>query len=131
MDAVQFAAVAASCRWSKKSLAIARHILVDGVSLPETAAKHAVTPKHARVLLARFKEKAERMAERMTERKRLEAFMQKEQPKLAVHPLTSFLNDMQTLREKGYTFAQVVAYLKTNGVTTSETTVRNFLRSNG
>lgn len=118
MDAQQFAAVAATCRWSERALAVARDILVDGASLPETAAKHEMTAKHARVLQTRF--------QGMAEKRRLLAFMQKEPPKT---DLTPFSNDLQTLRDKGYKIEQIVAYLRENGVTSSATSVRKFIRS--
>jgi len=122
MDDKQFKAVAATCRWSARSLAVVRLILVDGVSLSDSAAKHQITVKHARVLVGRFQDKAEKM--------RLEAFMQKEPPRLTVSGLTPYSSDLQTLRDKGYTINQLVTYLRENGVSTSATTVRNFLRSN-
>lgn len=122
MDEQQFTAVAATCRWSERGLAVVRAILVDGVVLADAAARHDMTSKHARTLLTRFQEKAERL--------RLEPFLRKEQPKAVASPLLRFANDLRTLRDKGYSIEQVVAYLQENGVTTSATKVRNFLRSN-
>ncbi|WP_245453622.1 hypothetical protein [Aminobacter sp. MSH1] len=122
MDAQQFSAVAATCRWSERALAVARDILVDGVSLPETAAKHEITAKHARVLITRF--------QGMAEKYRLLAFTQKEPPKQAPNDLTPFSNDLRTLRDKGYKIDQILTYLKENGVISSATSVRKFLRSN-
>ncbi|AIV73597.1 putative korA protein (plasmid) [Burkholderia pseudomallei] len=77
--------------------------------------------KQARVLLARFAAKAES--------ERLEAFMQREKPKLATTALEPYSSEVRTLRDKGYTIEQIVAFFKENGVKTSPTTVRNFLRS--
>lgn len=121
LDAEQFIAVAATCRWSERAIAVTRDILVEGASLPETAAKHGMTTKHARVLLTRF--------QGLAEKHRLQAFMQKEPPKLAPPDLTPFSNDLRTLRDKGYKIEQIVAYLKENGVTSSATSVRKFIRS--
>lgn len=121
LDAEQFTAVAATCRWSKRAIAVTREILVEGASLSETAAKHEMTKKHARVLLGRF--------QALAEKQRLLGFMQKEPPKLAPTDLTPFSNDLRTLRDKGYKIEQIVAYLKENGVNSSATSVRKFIRS--
>lgn len=121
MDAAQFERVASKCRWSERSLGVARALLVDGVPLPEVAAAHDMSVKQARVLLTRFNAKAENQ--------RLEDFMQREKPKLATSALEPFSSEVRTLRDKGYTIKQIVAFFKENGVETSPTTVRNFLRS--
>lgn len=121
MDAAQFERVASKCRWSERSLGVARALLVDGVPLPEVAAAHDMSVKQARVLLTRFNAKAESQ--------RLQDFMQREKPKLATSALEPFSNEVRTLRDKGYTINQIVAFYKENGVETSPTTVRNFLRS--
>lgn len=121
MDAAQFDRVASKCRWSERSLGVARALLVDGVPLPDAAAAHDMSVKQARVLLARFSAKAES--------ERLEAFMQREKPKLAATALEPYSSEVRTLRDKGYTIEQIVAFFKENGVKTSPTTVRNFLRS--
>ncbi|WP_272688284.1 hypothetical protein [Providencia sp. PROV041] len=121
MDAAQFDRVASKCRWSERSLGVARALLVDGVPLPDAAAAHDMSVKQARVLLVRFAAKAES--------ERLEAFMQREKPKLATTALEPYSSEVRTLRDKGYTIEQIVAFFKENGVKTSPTTVRNFLRS--
>ncbi|EGL3999256.1 hypothetical protein IQ368_004808 [Salmonella enterica] len=121
MDAAQFDRVASKCRWSERSLGVARALLVDGVPLSDAAAAHDMSVKQARVLLARFAAKAES--------ERLEAFMQREKPKLATTALEPYSSEVRTLRDKGYTIEQIVAFFKENGVKTSPTTVRNFLRS--
>lgn len=123
MDAAQFDRVASKCRWSERSLGVVRALLVDGLSLPDAVA--AVTPemsvKQARVLRDRFNAKAESQ--------RLEEFMQREKPKLATTALEPYSSEVRTLRDKGYTIEQIVAFFKANGVKTSPTTVRKFLRS--
>lgn len=125
MDAVTFEHVASRCsRWSERSLGVVRALLVDGVPLSEVAAAHDMSPQQASVLRARFVSKSDN-----AEPARVEAFMQREKPKLATTALEPFSGDMQTLRDKGYTIEQVVAYLKENGVQASATTVRKFLRS--
>lgn len=120
MTAEQFDAIAATCRWGARSLAVVREILVDGASLSDTAAKHELTAKHARVLLSRFHEKAGN---------RLKSFMEREQPKHSRSMLAPFSSEIHTLKKGGYTIDQIVSFLAENGVTASPTTVRNFLRS--
>ncbi|MDO8294411.1 MAG: hypothetical protein Q7T29_16335 [Gallionella sp.] len=59
----------------------------------------------------------------------MEEFMRREKPKLSSSALEPYSSQMQTLRDKGYTIEQIVAFLKESGVSTSPTTVRTFLRS--
>jgi hypothetical protein len=122
MDAAQFERVAAKCKWSERSLGVAKALIVDEVSLSEAAATHTMSPQQANVIRARFLAKAEKL--------RVEEFMQREKPKLSSSALEPFSAEMQTLRDKGYTIEQIVAFLKENGVSTSPTTIRNFFRSN-
>ncbi|MCF3643225.1 hypothetical protein LXM94_25025 [Rhizobium sp. TRM95111] len=102
-------------------MGVARALLVEGAPIAETASAHSMTTKQARVLQSRFIEKAEQY--------RLRTFMQREPPKLSASALEPFSGEVRTLRDKGYTVVQIVAYFKQNGVTTSPTTVRKFLRS--
>jgi len=122
MDAAQFARVASKCKWSERSLGVAKALIVDDVSLSEAAAAHTMSPQQANVIRARFLAKAEKL--------RVEEFMQREKPKLSSSALEPFSTEMQTLRDKGYTIEQIVAFLKENGVSTSPTTVRTYFRSN-
>ena len=62
------------------------------------------------------------------EKQRVDAFMAREKPKLAATVLEPFDQDMRTLRDKGYTIRQIVAFLREQGIETSVTTVRNFLK---
>ncbi len=82
-----------------------------------------MTVKQARVLMHRFIEKAEQY--------RLREFMKREppKPKLIASALEPFSGEVRTLRDKGYTIEQIVAYFKQNGIQASPTTVRKFLRS--
>lgn len=124
MDGEQFDRVAQSCRWSQRSLAVVRAVLVDGVSIASAAATQDMSEKQARVLRARFLDKAEKHR-----KQRLTNFMSKEPPKLATTPLDAYASDVRELRKSGYTIAQIVTYFQNNGVATSATTVRKFLRS--
>ena len=121
MDAAQFDRVASKCKWSERSLGVAKALIVGDVSLSEAAAAHSMSPQQANVIRARFLAKAEKL--------RMEEFMRREKPKLSSSALEPYSSQMQTLRDKGYTIEQIVAFLKEDGVSTSPTTVRTFLRS--
>ena len=121
MDAAQFERVASKCKWSERSLGVAKALIVGDVSLSEAAAAHSMSPQQANVIRARFLAKAEKL--------RMEEFMRREKPKLSSSALEPYSSQMQTLRDKGYTIEQIVAFLKEDGVSTSPTTVRTFLRS--
>ncbi len=121
MDAAQFERVASKCKWSERSLGVAKALIVGDVSLSEAAAAHSMSPQQANVIRARFLAKAEKL--------RMEEFMRREKPKLSSSALEPYSSQMQTLRDKGYTIEQIVAFLRESGVSTSPTTVRTFLRS--
>lgn len=122
MDANLFERIASKCsRWSERSLGVAKALIVEGVSLSEAAATHTMSPQQASVIRARFLARAEKI--------RVEEFMSREKPRLSTSILEPFSTQMQTLRDKGYTIDQIVAFLKENGVSTSPTTVQTFLRS--
>jgi len=121
MSAAQFDLVASRCRWSERSLALVRDVLVDGMALSAAAQTREMSINHARVLLGRFMTKATNL--------RLEAFMQREKPKLAVAALEPYSNEIRTLQGNGYTVEQIVTFFKENGVNTLPSDVRNFLRT--
>jgi len=123
MDAQQFERVASKCKWSERSLGVAMALIVEGVALSEAAEAHTMSPQQASVIRSRFLAKAEKL--------RIEEFMRREKPRLSSSALEPFSGQMQTLRDKGYTIDQIVAFLKESGVSTSPTTVRTFLRSIG
>lgn len=79
-------------------------------------------PQQANVIRTRFVAKANRL--------RLQEFMNQETPKQLSAALEPFATDMATLRDKGYSVDQIVAYLADNGVQASITTVRTFMRKN-
>lgn len=121
MSSAEFNHVAQTCkRWSDRSLSVARALLVDGLSLSEAAANHEMSSQQANVTRTRFLAKAEKQ--------RVESFMAREKPKLSTALLEPFAEDMRTLRDKGYTMRQIVLFLREQGIETSVTTVRNFLK---
>lgn len=103
-------------------MGVARALLVDGKPLSDVAAAYEMKPQQANVIRARFVEKAKEA--------RLKQFMKQETPKQLSAALEPFAADMATLRDKGYSVDQIVAYLADNGVQASVTTVRTFMRKN-
>jgi hypothetical protein len=120
MDVVQFDRVASKCKWSERSLNVAKALIVDELSLSEAAAANTMSPQQANVIRARFLAKAEKL--------RVEEFMKREKPKSSNSALAPFAVEIKTLRENDYTIPQIVTFLKENGVSTSPTSVRAFLR---
>lgn len=121
MTEEEFSRIAAECsRWSDRSIGVARALLVDGVPLSDAATTHDMSKQQANVVRARFVDKAEK--------KRISEFMAREKPKMTLALLEPYSQHMKTLRDKGYTFQQIVSFLAENGIETSVTTVRNFLK---
>lgn len=120
MSDAEFTRVAATCsKWSERSLGVARALLVEGVPLSDAAATHEMSSQQANVVRNRFIAKAEK--------RRIDEFMAREKPKLTATILEPFSQDIRTLRDKGYTIRQIVAFLREQDIETSVTTVRNFL----
>lgn len=133
MDEASFDRVALACNWSERSLGVAKALIVGGKSptAAGAAADPPMTAQHANVLRSRFLAKVEKFRQD-EEKARLERFMQREAPKASgavLDALEAFSAQMKTLHDKGYTAEQIVSFLKENGVSTSPTTVRKFLRS--
>lgn len=127
MDAARFARVASLCRnWSDRSLSVARALLVDGDPLSRVAEAHDMKPQQASVIRARFVKK-----DTPTVTSRVKAFMQREEPKGPISRLEAFSTDIKTLRDKGYTVEQIVAFLAENGVEVRPDVVQTFLESIG
>lgn len=120
MDVAQFDRVASKCKWSERSLNVAKALIVDELPLSEAAAANTMSPQQANVIRTRFLAKAEKL--------RVEEFMKREKPKSPNSALAAFAVEIRTLRENGYTIPQIVSFLKENGVSTSPTSVRTFLR---
>jgi transposase len=121
MDENEFTRIAAAeCkRWSSRSLGVARALLVDGQTLSDVAAAETITIQHAYVIRSRFLNKCKQA--------RLNEFMKRESPRPPML-LEPYKDEVRSLRDKGYSIAQIVAFLSENGVETSATTVRAFLR---
>ena len=130
VESVEFDRVAASCRWSERSLDVARAVLVQRATVSEAAQLHKMSAKQARVLVGRFSEKIERQRQKDAQ-VRVEAFMQREQPLLDTSELEPFADELRTLWSKGYQSAQLVDFLAANGVITNTATVGRFIRSFG
>lgn len=128
MDAKKFSLVASSyCKkWSKRSLEVVRALLVEGVSLDEAALTFNMKSQQASVLRGRFYKK-----EQLFDTDRVQQFMEREKPKLLDIKLEPFLQDILTLRDKGYSNEQIIVYLKENGIHTTLESLENFIRSFG
>lgn len=121
MDAAQFDRVAAKCKWGERSLGVAKALIIEKVSLSKAAATHKMSAQQANVIRTRFFAKAESL--------QIEEFMHREKPRLSNSTLEPYSAQIQTLRNKGYTIVQIVAFLKESGISTSPTSVRKFLRN--
>lgn len=114
IDAEQFDAIASTCRrWSERSLAVARALIVDRRPLTETATEHDMTAQQANVIRSRFQTKAEQY--------RIDEYKRREPP--AQPTLASFAGDVRRLHAEGYTTAQIVAYLHEHSVKTDPASV--------
>lgn len=123
MDAASFDAAASKLkRWSTRSLRVVRALLVDGEALSDVAIANNMSAQQASVLRARFLTKSAGAAP-------IQAFMQREKPKVIAVVLNEFAEDLQILVSKGYSVDQLVAYLTENGVAATAADVRKFLRS--
>lgn len=125
MAADEFERVANTCRWSIRSLNVAKALLVDGLSPADVAQAQTppMTPQQANVLKKRFQDKA--IAE---SKKKVSAadFMQAVKPEgdIALEP---FRRELVQLRKNGYTAEQLLRYLLENGIDISETALDQFL----
>lgn len=101
-------------------MGVARALLVKGERLSAAAAAHEMSAQQANVVRERFLAKVEKY--------RLDAFMAREKPKLATAALEPYSRQMHTLLGSGYTNNQIVAFLRDQGIETSETIVRKFFK---
>lgn len=106
-------------RWSDRSIAVARSLLLDGLSLSEAALKHDMSSQQANVIRTRFIEKAEKVP--------LASFMEREKPKRPNLDLDSFKSEIHTLNDNGYTADQIVSFLAENNVVATATAIKTFL----
>lgn len=121
IDADRFNSVAAECgRWSEKSLSMARDTLVDNLSVSEVAAKYDVSAQQVNVIRKRFLDKSQKL--------QLAAFMKNEKPKSITALIEPFSEQIATLRDGGYTPAQIVVFLKENGVKVTQKQLKEFVK---
>ena len=130
VDVDEFDRVATSCRWSQRSLDVARAVLVQRATVSVAAQVHQMSVKQARVLVGRFSEKIE-LQRQKDARVRVEAFMKRAQPLLDTSELEPFADELRTLWIRGYQAAQLVDFLAANGVITNTATVGRLIRSFG
>lgn len=125
MAADEFERVASTCRWSTRSLNVARALLVDGKTPAEAAQAQTpvMTPQQANVLKKRFQEKA-----LAVDKKKVSAadFMKTVKPESDV-ALEPFRRELVQLRKNGYTNEQLLLYLVENGIDISEPALDQFL----
>ena len=110
---------AAHCgRWAEKSLAIARALIVENLTLSDVAEQFDCSTAYANTIRARFYTKAQEV--------RLQAFKQQMKPDelAAIKP---YSKDVLELSNDGFTTAQIVEYLEQNNVTVSADSVRKYL----
>ncbi|RYZ91440.1 MAG: hypothetical protein EOP04_00295 [Proteobacteria bacterium] len=121
MNSSRFELVASKCKWSDRSLEVARLLIVQNKSLSESAATYQMSPQQAYMIRKRFLAMADKV--------RIEEFMNREKPKRAKSAISPFSLHVQLLWDKGYSIVQIVAFLEEHGVSTSPANVRNFLRN--
>lgn len=130
VESDEFERTATACRWSDRSLAVARAVLVGRTTVPQAAQSHAMSANHARVLVGRFIEKIDRQRQQDAQ-ERVEAFRQREQPLFDTSELEPFADELRKLWSLGYQPMQLVDFLAANGVITNPATVSRFIRSSG
>ncbi len=110
--------------WSPKSLSVVRELLVDGVRISTVAANNTVSVQHAGVLRTRFLAKV-----KLSEIKKVSVtdFMLSERPQ-AEAELDPFRAELLKLYKKKYSLQQMLQYLASNGIKTSEQTLTSFLQ---
>lgn len=120
MDAQEFVYVAdTGRRWSEKSLAIARAVLVEGRAVGETAKSFDVSPQHVNVLKTRFLKRADDV--------KLQGYISQVQPD-GVPRLREYSGQIATLHQKGYSAGQIADYLDMQGVAVTIRDVKKFVK---
>lgn len=119
-----FERVAAQCRWSTRSLGVARDLLVHGKNISEVAKSADMSVQQAGVLQRRFNAKV-LLDEEMKVSAR--AFMQLQKPdgEAVLEPLKK---ELLLLHRKNYSPEQLLQFLSVNGIETSEPTLSSFLK---
>lgn len=123
MAADEFDRVASTCRWSTRSLDVAKAQLVHGKTSAEAAEGNQMTANQAGVLKRRFQAKALAASQ-----KKLSAadFMQAVKPE-GDAVLDPFRRELAKLARSGYTTEQLRIYLAKNGISITEATLALYL----
>lgn len=119
----QFDKVASTCgRWHKKSLAVAKAMILEKLRVSEAANRYSMSMQQANIIRTRFYVKADEL--------RLTEFKKRVKPNATTTTaLLPFAKDIEALLDDGYTHQQVITYLEEHGVNASVSTVRKFLKS--
>lgn len=125
LSAEEFEKVAKTCsRWSTRSLAVARALLVDGAKLGVVATEQDMKPQQASVIRSRFQDRVT-----LAGLKKVSAseFMANESPQTDA-ALTAFKTELLKLSRANYSTEQMLLYLAQNNFTTDEKTLADFLK---
>ena len=112
-------------RWEARSLAAVRALLVEQARLSEVGEQFGMKPQQVTVLRSRFLERVRREA---AVKLPAEQFMQRVQPE-RVSVLEPFRNDLRQLKKRGYSIAQIGAFLQANSVKVPMKELRRFLEA--
>lgn len=121
LAAEEFDQAAKHCRWSEKSLAAARALLVDGATTGEVAKQFDMSPNQAWVLRRRFLD--------IHSKAKAQDFMQRQQagtPSVS-NGLETFRAAIITLSENGYSDERIAEFLAENDLKVTADAVRQFL----
>ena len=121
-------------RWGEKSKSILRTFFDDEKkhTIKEIAEHHQVMPQHVHTLKNRFFKLLEKSNKPGTteiehsENVSVEEYMAKNPPRLSKNTLLPYTNSLLILRNKGYSYDQLLDFLKSNEITVSMTTLSNF-----
>lgn len=107
-------------RWADKNITIVKALVVDSLPLNEVATKYKVTTNYANMLRWRFLDRLEDVE--------LAAFTAKEAPERI--DLSKYARAIRKLHDRGYKSKQIVDYLNTQGLDTTEAQVEELLQGN-
>jgi len=124
----EFNRVAAECRrWSKRSLDVARALLVEDLRPVDVANKFGMTAQQAIVIRTRFRDRV-----RLAGIKKVSAtsFMAAEKPQSEA-ALLPFKTDLQKLKRANYSPEQMLEFLERNEIKTDLDTLVHFMEGVG
>lgn len=128
LTVAEFNRVAAGCRrWSKRSLDVARALLVEDQRPVDVANSFDMTAQQAVVIRARFRDRV-----RLAGVKKVSAtsFMAAEKPQSEA-VLLPFKPDLQKLKRANYSPEQMLEFLERNEIKTDLATLVNFMEGIG